>query len=1136
MTNIKEIWQSYKDKRARMSIGMTIRNKIHSFALIIHPYAIILFPNFRVVHYFYIISITIIGSILIYPVKNARYIDILYTTAGCATQAGLNTINYNETTLYQQIIMYILTTLATPIFIHGSLLFVRLYWFERHFDDIKESSKLNFKMRRNATLAARTQSFDSTRYNTNKNQGIGFNPNYFDNTDNNPLSKNENVIDSNSSNTPSLKNLTNTQNSSPQSSSTIPNNNNNTVIHISEPSDEEQNTNKGASHDLENLASLNSDVDPKSVHNEGIKFGNLPHPNASKVPRKKEIDPSDMFMSIAMLRNHRNQTPPLTRTPSGNIQNSEVLSNHNTDNDDDGEVLIIKPPNEIENDIHNPIYTKKAPPQQRIQFDVHEKPHRRKKNRPVRRTSSGRLSGKKKWSKLRKSFLNTGSHHSGHKRSYSMNSIGDENASIDSENDLETDNLTTDNNDDDDDDDDEGADADDENAIDDEDDTDDNNTTLNIDNTIDMDDEEDENQVQRAQSNLALPSKDETGGKKYSKRSNTLEVTPGRRHSFMKSPTFDKMIGRKNRTSKKKSLKRIKTPSTHKFTTARSDVNSTNNSEDNYDSSYDEDTSTDDEEIDAYSGDQSLRKVMSTNYLSWVPTVGRNSTFVHLSEDQKEELGGVEYRAVKLLIKILLAYYIGFHIISAVGLTIWINCMPSYAKIVRDAGVSPTWWGFFEGQSAFNDLGFTLTPDSMQSFQQALYVMIWVAFFVVIGNTGFPVFLRFLIWLMFKFAKPLSLFKESLGFLLDHPRRCFTLLFPSIPTWWLFMILIVLNGVDLILFVILDFKNSYLEHIPVGYRIMDGLFQAFSTRTAGFAVVDLSQLHPAVQVSYMLMMYISVLPLAISIRRTNVYEEQSLGLYLKEQNEENDTDKSPKTFIGTHLRNQLSFDLWFIFLGLFIICIAEGGKLDEDNPRFSVFSILFEIISAYGTVGLSLGYPNVDQSLSYKFTTISKLVIIAMMIRGRHRGLPYSLDRAIMLPNDDMHRRDQVQENHAIRRNATIERSATNATESSANNLRRAISRRASVIPGLDSVLGRRRPSSTTFHTGNRFGSESAADSKPITPDYHSVSPSDFENQMDEMIELENRSSTRNSNHPHHTTHRRNSQFSHPHSRQRESV
>lgn len=53
-------------------------------------------------------------------------------------------------------------------------------------------------------------------------------------------------------------------------------------------------------------------------------------------------------------------------------------------------------------------------------------------------------------------------------------------------------------------------------------------------------------------------------------------------------------------------------------------------------------------------------------------------------------------------------------------------------------------------------------------------------------------------------------------------------------------------------------------------------------------------------------------------------------------------------------------------------------------------------------VGLSLGYPGVNYSLSGEFNVFSKLVICAMMIRGRHRGLPYQLDRAILLPSEHL--------------------------------------------------------------------------------------------------------------------------------------
>ena len=106
--------------------------------------------------------------------------------------------------------------------------------------------------------------------------------------------------------------------------------------------------------------------------------------------------------------------------------------------------------------------------------------------------------------------------------------------------------------------------------------------------------------------------------------------------------------------------------------------------------------------------------------------------------------------------------------------------------------------------SLFTDLGFTLTPDSMISFQRAVFPLLLGSFLIVIGNTGFPCMLRFVIWLLSKlvsYGTPLS---EELQFLLDHPRRCFTLLFPKQATWWLFSVLVLLNGIDIIFFIILD--------------------------------------------------------------------------------------------------------------------------------------------------------------------------------------------------------------------------------------------------------------------------------------------------------------------------------------------
>lgn len=191
-------------------------------------------------------------------------------------------------------------------------------------------------------------------------------------------------------------------------------------------------------------------------------------------------------------------------------------------------------------------------------------------------------------------------------------------------------------------------------------------------------------------------------------------------------------------------------------------------------------------------------------YLSWHPTIGRNSAFVDLTEAQRDELGGIEYRALKTLAVILIGYFVCFHLLGVVCLVPWVIKSTRYSAVVNAAGQDRTWWGIFTAGSSFNDVGFTLTPDSMISFQEAFFPLLLMTFLIVIGNTGFPCMLRFIIWVLSKIARKGGVLWEELHFLLDHPRRTFTLLFPRAATWWLFAVLVILNGVDLIFFIILD--------------------------------------------------------------------------------------------------------------------------------------------------------------------------------------------------------------------------------------------------------------------------------------------------------------------------------------------
>jgi len=79
--------------------------------------------------------------------------------------------------------------------------------------------------------------------------------------------------------------------------------------------------------------------------------------------------------------------------------------------------------------------------------------------------------------------------------------------------------------------------------------------------------------------------------------------------------------------------------------------------------------------------------------------------------------------------------------------------------------------------------------------------------------------------------------------------------------------------------------------------------------------------------------------------------------------------------------------------------VSVGGLL-LSVPRPTNPLAVFELVSAYGNIGLSIGVPNANYSTCGAFHPLSKLIVCLVMIRGRQRGLPVAIDRAIMLPRE----------------------------------------------------------------------------------------------------------------------------------------
>jgi len=170
-----------------------------------------------------------------------------------------------------------------------------------------------------------------------------------------------------------------------------------------------------------------------------------------------------------------------------------------------------------------------------------------------------------------------------------------------------------------------------------------------------------------------------------------------------------------------------------------------------------------------------------------------------------------------------------------------------------------------------------------------------------------------------------------------------------------------------------DYGNGELAGLTPFYKIWNALFQSISTRTCGYNSVNIALSSSAVLMLYLIMMFISSYPVATSVRSSTRKKfltgpEALMRLIIKDL-----------TVTG--------------FMSLFLI-IAQYQNFRTD-PNFTIFGAMFEIVSAYGNVGLSLGYGSDVTSLSGRFNVVGKLIVIATMLLGRHRSLPESGDPAL---------------------------------------------------------------------------------------------------------------------------------------------
>ncbi|MEC9488799.1 MAG: TrkH family potassium uptake protein [Halanaerobium sp.] len=255
------------------------------------------------------------------------------------------------------------------------------------------------------------------------------------------------------------------------------------------------------------------------------------------------------------------------------------------------------------------------------------------------------------------------------------------------------------------------------------------------------------------------------------------------------------------------------------------------------------------------------------------------------------------------------------------------------------------YFALFHSISAFNNAGFDIFGNSLESFTGDWAVNLIIISLIILGGLGFVVLLEFYRKFRWKWA--------------------------SLHT----KLVLVISGSLLLLgtitVLILEYNNPQtMGNLPWYDKILSSFFLATTPRTAGFNTVPTGGLNPATLFFVVILMFIGASPgsTAGGIKTTTfgtllaavkmmVKGDQDIEIF----NRRLDSDIIYKVLAITFLSAML------VIAVTMILTITEGQPFQE---------ILFETVSAFGTVGLSTG---VTPTLS----ATGKILIIITMFAGR---------------------------------------------------------------------------------------------------------------------------------------------------------
>eukprot|EP00746_Dinoflagellata_sp_MGD_P014527 gnl/MRDRNA2_/MRDRNA2_131881_c0_seq1.p1 gnl/MRDRNA2_/MRDRNA2_131881_c0~~gnl/MRDRNA2_/MRDRNA2_131881_c0_seq1.p1 ORF type:complete len:657 (-),score=87.20 gnl/MRDRNA2_/MRDRNA2_131881_c0_seq1:149-2119(-) len=365
-----------------------------------------------------------------------------------------------------------------------------------------------------------------------------------------------------------------------------------------------------------------------------------------------------------------------------------------------------------------------------------------------------------------------------------------------------------------------------------------------------------------------------------------------------------------------------------------------------------------------------------------------------------------EYNALGMVVKLALSYWFLCHAVGFLVMYFYIISHEDIQSNFQQLGLGSIWTTLYMTVSCFQNNGLVITPSSLESFNRHPLILFVCGTLIMAGNTCLPIAVRFMANLAF-YSHPAGEKKDALAFLLNHPRRCYTHMFPPVHTLWLSLCVVVLLGLQYVVFFWQDGDRPVLSEYE-GWDLAANLFfQASTTRTAGLNSVDIFRFSFGSCYLMVVMMYLSCTPTVVMMRHSALEagEETELDITGRSEGLEEaieGRDNSLKAQASRYLTQHLTY----LTVIVFFILVFEKENFEKSSEHaspvgngiygdFSFFKVIFEMASAYGTVGLSLGYRNAAYSFSGAWCQKSQFLLILAMLLGRLRGLPDSIDPSV---------------------------------------------------------------------------------------------------------------------------------------------